>query len=225
MLALRACSSYDHEMNDEAATPKKERRRKDPKVRRTQILDAARNCFADFGFQGTSVDRIAAKAGVSVGLLYRFFKSKAAIVEAIIVEDVEGQIARLSDAIDAHSLDAGGISNLAMRELGEVTLDPAHLAMMFEISAEVCRNAELRDFLRDRHSKSMAALREQLVSNGADATTASKTLQQIDLASAIVSAWGMRAILYSDPLSTSSSDQLKELIALVFASPSDSEKP
>lgn len=224
-MALRVRSSYDPRMIDEATTgASKERRRKDPAVRRAEILEAARNCVADYGFQGTSVDRIAAEAGVSVGLLYRFFKSKAAIVQAIIIEEVEAQLAQLSKAIDSHSLDAGGVSKLAMRALGGGTLDPKRVAMMFEISAEVCRNAELRAFLRDRHARSFATLREELVNKGADPAEAAETLQRIELTSAIVSAWGMRSVLYSDALSTSSVDQLLELIGEVFSLALDRKK-
>src|ERR1044072_5941268 len=110
-MARSAGSSYERAMADRADTATiSERKRKDPSVRRAQILEAARNCFASFGFQGTRVDRIAAECGVSVGLLYRFFNSKAAIVEAIILDDVEAQVAQLKELIDSSSLDAEGIS-------------------------------------------------------------------------------------------------------------------
>src|SRR6185436_13388815 len=99
-MARSAGSSYERAMADRADTATiSERKRKDPSVRRAQILEAARNCFASFGFQGTSVDRIAAEAGVSVGLLYRFFNSKAAMIEAIIIDEVEAQLEQLSEAI------------------------------------------------------------------------------------------------------------------------------
>ena len=43
---------------------------------RAQILDGARRAFVAGGFRGTSVPSIAAEAGVSVGLIYRYFPSK-----------------------------------------------------------------------------------------------------------------------------------------------------
>ena len=43
---------------------------------REQILDGARRAFAAGGYLGASVPDIAAAAGVSVGLIYRYFASK-----------------------------------------------------------------------------------------------------------------------------------------------------
>src|SRR5262249_59083253 len=77
----------------------KQRRREDPAVRRAQILSAARRCFASSGFKATTVDDIAVEAGVSVGLLYRIFGSKTAIVEAMILEQVEEQLAHAFEII------------------------------------------------------------------------------------------------------------------------------
>lgn len=43
---------------------------------REQILEGGRRAFIAGGFRGTSVPSIAAEAGVSVGLIYRYFPSK-----------------------------------------------------------------------------------------------------------------------------------------------------
>jgi len=201
------------------------RKRKDPEVRRAQILEAAKNCFASFGFQGTTVDRIATEASVSVGLLYRFFDSKADIIKAIIIEEVEGQLERLRLAIDDDTLDARAASKLATRALGDASLNPKLMAMMFEISAEVCRNPELRAFLQERHSRAMASLSEKLVERGADAKVAADTIARVDLASAIVSGLGTRAILHSDPLSKASLAEIQELMNDVFALALDRKWP
>jgi AcrR family transcriptional regulator len=52
-------------------------------ARRQQILDAARTCFLRNGFHVTSMQDVIAEAGLSVGAVYRYFKSKNDIVEAI----------------------------------------------------------------------------------------------------------------------------------------------
>ena len=43
---------------------------------RELILDAAIDCFFERGFQNTSLNDIAKKAGIAVGNLYRYFKDK-----------------------------------------------------------------------------------------------------------------------------------------------------
>lgn len=50
---------------------------------RQRILEGAARAFARSGLQGTSVPDIAAECGVSVGLLYRYFTSKADLYTAI----------------------------------------------------------------------------------------------------------------------------------------------
>lgn len=56
---------------------------------RRRILDAAERCFIDNGFHAASMACIAATAGVSAGLIYRYFEHKSAIVQAIIARHLE----------------------------------------------------------------------------------------------------------------------------------------
>src|SRR6188472_2085017 len=51
--------------------------------RKTQILDAAIICFAKRGFHPTSMHDISAEAGISVGLIYRYFENKEAVISAM----------------------------------------------------------------------------------------------------------------------------------------------
>ena len=50
---------------------------------RAKLLNAALELFAGRGYAATSVDAIADEAGVSAGLLYHHFDSKAAVLNAI----------------------------------------------------------------------------------------------------------------------------------------------
>src|SRR5215212_8508605 len=51
--------------------------------RREQILRAAMVCFAKCGFHQTTMQDISAEAGISVGLIYRYFESKDAVISAM----------------------------------------------------------------------------------------------------------------------------------------------
>src|SRR5256714_14223896 len=51
--------------------------------RPSQILDAAVVCFAKRGFHQASMHDISAEAGISVGLIYRYFASKEAVIAAM----------------------------------------------------------------------------------------------------------------------------------------------
>jgi AcrR family transcriptional regulator len=58
-------------------------------LRTAEILGRARNAFAQKGFDGASMQDIARSAGMSAGNFYRYFPSKAAMVEALITADME----------------------------------------------------------------------------------------------------------------------------------------
>lgn len=72
---------------------------------RQRILDAAAQCFAASGFSRTTVEAIAAGAGVSKALVYHHFRAKEAIFEELL-ERTLTEWARVG-RIDEH-LTAGG---------------------------------------------------------------------------------------------------------------------
>jgi AcrR family transcriptional regulator len=45
-------------------------------ITRSQIIDAASACFAEYGYDKTTFDDVATRAGVSRALIYTYFKSK-----------------------------------------------------------------------------------------------------------------------------------------------------
>jgi AcrR family transcriptional regulator len=66
-------------------------------ARRRQILDAALVCFSRRGFHQTSMQAIFQESGLSPGAVYRYFRGKEEIVEAIAAETLGG----LAAAIEA----------------------------------------------------------------------------------------------------------------------------
>lgn len=57
-----------------------------PEVRYAQLMTAALNCFAEYGYHGTTMDKVAEVAGLSKGSLYRFFQSKEDLLLAMLDE-------------------------------------------------------------------------------------------------------------------------------------------
>ena len=65
--------------------------------KRVQILTGAATVFAADGYEGASMARIAAVAGVSKGTLYNHFDSKAALFTAYVGEKCQQTLARVFD--------------------------------------------------------------------------------------------------------------------------------
>lgn len=72
-----------------------------PLDRRRQILEATMVCFAEKGFHQATMHDISAEAGISVGLIYRYFKNKEQVIAALAAEhkqDIADLLARAGDA-------------------------------------------------------------------------------------------------------------------------------
>ena len=68
-------------------SPKTEKQYEEMRQRSAAIiLQAALELFGHKGYHSTSISQIAKEAGVSKGLIYNYFSSKEALLEAIVVE-------------------------------------------------------------------------------------------------------------------------------------------
>ncbi len=148
----------------------KRKRTEAPEVRRAQLLDAARTCFIRSGFASTKVADIAAEAGVSVGLVYRFFPSKEALVEAIIEADSEEQLQRFSQVLEDSPPTAAAAIARFVATLRSTMLDRDRTALILEIAAEMMRNDKVRSAMQLQHkaSKALDAKLKALSTNETD---------------------------------------------------------
>ncbi|GAA1628128.1 TetR/AcrR family transcriptional regulator [Kribbella alba] len=81
----------------EPAVPVK--RRRDRAAREREILDAAERIFGDRGYQGTSMDDIAAQVGVSKPLIYQYYGSKDGLFLACLSRLRAQLLDAVSDAV------------------------------------------------------------------------------------------------------------------------------
>jgi AcrR family transcriptional regulator len=156
-------------------------------TRKSQILDAAASVFARLGFSQARMDDIAAEAGLSKGALYLYYKSKDAIIFAIL---------RMFFAHALHNL--GGLRGSSdpvadqllalMRYVARETERMAPLRpVAFEFYAIAARHAGVRDYFKDyfaRFRDILAAIIQQGVDRGefrptVDAQTAAITVSSL----------------------------------------------
>ncbi len=119
-------------------------------VQRTRILDAARTCFAERGFNGASIGAIAEAAGMSQGLIYRYFTNKAAIVHAIVDEQRQGRGDALAGIASCHALVDLVMAKLERWRARSGGFDREFDPILFlEITAEATRDPEVAAVLAE----------------------------------------------------------------------------
>lgn len=125
--------------------------------RYAQLLDAAAASFTRRGFHATTVQDIAAEAGVSVGLLYRYFDGKEALVVALIeryVVEVHRAVER-ADTLEAALEALFDVPGGAKTEQAEGTL-------FVEVMAEALRNDGVAEVVRQADTRVAVALADRI---------------------------------------------------------------
>jgi AcrR family transcriptional regulator len=70
------------------------------KERREQLLDIGRHLFAGRGYEGTSVEEIAARAGVSKPVVYEHFGGKEGLYAAVVDRETRRLLDSFTSALD-----------------------------------------------------------------------------------------------------------------------------
>lgn len=115
--------------------------------RREQILEAAMLCFAKRGFHQTSMHDISAEAGISVGLIYRYFKNKEEVIAAIASEHKKHVADLLGQAKQAPTL-LEAMEILFTSHCGERSPQIIS-AFVVDLFAEASRNPRVAKILRN----------------------------------------------------------------------------
>jgi AcrR family transcriptional regulator len=69
--------------------------------RREQLLNVGRALFAEKGFEATSIEEIAARAGVSKPVVYEHFGGKEGLYAVVVDREMSELLARLTSALSA----------------------------------------------------------------------------------------------------------------------------
>ena len=67
--------------------------------RRQQLIEVGRALFAEKGFEGTTVEEIAASAGVSKPVLYEHFGGKEGLYAVVVDREIQSLLGQITDAL------------------------------------------------------------------------------------------------------------------------------
>jgi AcrR family transcriptional regulator len=171
---------------------------------REAILTAARDAFAERGFDGASIRAIAAAAGVDPALVHHYFGSKDQLFLAAIEAPINP--AEMLERVAAG--DRADVGDRLVRTLLSVWDSPAGAAAIALIRSAVANDAMaklVRQFIVDR------LVRSALIRMGVDKTEA--PLRATLVASQMAGLVMMRYVLKAEPLASASPDAIAAAIA------------
>ncbi|MFL6528473.1 MAG: TetR/AcrR family transcriptional regulator [Chthoniobacterales bacterium] len=149
--------------------------------RRGQILQAAVGCFAKRGFHQTSMHDISAEAGISVGLIYRYFANKEAVIAAMADEHTTHIRELLEEARQAPSL----LESLEILFTAHCCEDPkVQSAFVVDLYSEASRNPEVAELVRGVVEMAMEGMAD-LIARAPESENAAHGLKPYEVAELI----------------------------------------
>lgn len=134
--------------------------------KRQQILDAAVRVFAQRGYESSRVGDIAAEAGVAYGLVYHYFESKDAVLEAVFRESWGRLLAAIAQAEQTAGTAPERLGLVVKIVLRSWRDDPDLVRLLVR---EVTRNPHIQDEL-DEIGQAFASLERIIAAGQAEGT-------------------------------------------------------
>src|SRR5213083_2182337 len=173
--------------------------------RRSQILDAALVCFAKRGFHQTSMHDISAEAGISVGLIYRYFENKDAVISAM-ADRHKKEIQEILERAQQASNLLESLEILFTAHCGE-TEPQVISAFVVDLFAEASRNTHIAELVRDVCETSMNGVTD-LIARSPEAKASNLTPREMaELIFAVNDGMLMRNVLKIGSTSEERRDQ------------------
>ncbi len=151
--------------------------------RRVQILDAAIACFVKHGFHQTSMHDISTEAGISVGLIYRYFANKEAVIAAMADRHKKHIQELLEQAAQAPTL----FEALEILFTAHCCDESPKVQSMFvvDLYSQASRNPQIADIVRDVLTTAMDGLTELIAQSPEAKTQAAHGLKPNELSELI----------------------------------------
>jgi AcrR family transcriptional regulator len=131
--------------------------------RRSQIISVANDLFREFGYRKTSVAEIGKAMGISTAYIYRFFKSKQAIGEAICAHTLEQMDERLREIL---SLELSPTKRFRLFMSTALTLSYELLVVEREVNEVVVEAVEGDWCTVAGHHAQIYSMLEQIIDEG-----------------------------------------------------------
>ena len=115
------------------------RTRRDPVLRRAEVLDHAMAAFASDGFAGTTLQKVATRAGLTTGGFFHYFDTKEQLFEAVVEERLVPTLAATEAMLAAHDGEADALVERLIGALWDTIALPDNAALSMIVLLEAPR--------------------------------------------------------------------------------------
>jgi AcrR family transcriptional regulator len=169
----------------EPKPPRRLGRDEQRRLTRVQLLDAAERVFAREGYQGASIQAIAAEAGYSHGAVYSNFNGKEDLFLVLVEERIDARLARVYQAADAELSRGGEPLEAARRFVAMLQQEREAYLLLVDFWNQAVREPTAAAKFAERHAR-LRALIGRIVEGIARDTGAQLTLPRAQVATALI---------------------------------------
>ena len=159
------------------------------KERREQLLDVGRKLFAEKGFEGTSVEEIAATAQVSKPVVYEHFGGKEGLYAVVVDREVGYLLATIESALADASRSRELVEQAALALLDYVETHTDGFRILVRDSSVASSSGSFASLLSDIASQVEGLLVTEFKRHGLDAKTAPMYSQMLVGMIALTGQW------------------------------------
>jgi len=161
--------------------------------RREQLIEIARGLFADKGFEGTSVEEIAAKAEVSKPVLYEHFGGKEGLYAVVVDREVGYLLTEIENALTTGGRSRELVERAALALLDYVETHTDGFRILVRDSSVASSSGSFASLLSDIASQVEGLLVTEFKRHGLEAKTAPMYAQMLVGMIALTGQWWLNA--------------------------------
>jgi AcrR family transcriptional regulator len=136
--------------------------------RRTQLVEVGKTVFAELGYDGASVEEIAARAHVSKPIVYEHFGGKEGLYAVVVDREVNRLLEMITSRLGPDKGARQQLFGAAMAFLDYIEADPAGFRVLTRDSPSAFGSGGMAGVLADVAGKAEDVLRDFLANAGLD---------------------------------------------------------
>ena len=140
--------------------------------RRAQLLDVSRRLFAEKGFDGTSIEEIAARAEVSKPVVYEHFGGKEGMYAVVVDREIQALTGALTGALEEGGHPKVLVERTTLALLGYIEASEDGFRILVRDSPATSASGGFASLISDVASQVEYILAGQFTARGFDARTA-----------------------------------------------------